>query len=185
MFKQMLMIFALSILTTVGIYTPNANAATKDYLDYSAQHTLSLFSQQIPGGSDLLAKGAGVLVFPSVIKAGIGWGGEYGEGALIEKGSAIPSSYYNIVGLSFGFQFGIQVKSVVIVFLTDKSLQDFKNSSGWKAGVDGSIAVIAVGVGASIDTQQLNSPIVAVVFDQRGLMYSLTLTGDKISRIYK
>lgn len=185
MFKQMLMIFALSILTTVGIYTPNANAATKDYLDYSTQHTLSLFTQQIPGGTDLLAKGAGVLVFPSVVKAGIGWGGEYGEGALIEKGSSIPSSYYNIIGLSVGFQFGIQVKSVMLVFLTDKALQDFKNSSGWKVGVDGSVAIIAVGVGASIDTQRLDAPIVGIVFDQRGLMYNLTLEESKISRIWK
>jgi len=185
MLHKLLMVFAVALFATMGLQPQPASAASKDFLDYSTQHALGLFTQEIPGAQDLLSKGSGVLVFPRVLKAGLGWGGEYGEGALIEKGQSIPSSYFNILGLSFGFQFGIQEKTVIIVFLTDKALQDFKNSAGWKVGVDGSIAVIAVGVGASIDTAQLNSPIVSVVFDQRGLMYNLTLEGSKISRIMK
>ncbi len=56
---------------------------------------------------------------------------------------------------------------------------------GWKVGVDGSVAIIAVGAGCAVDTNTIHSPIVGFIFDQRGLMYNLTLEGSKISRIYR
>jgi lipid-binding SYLF domain-containing protein len=162
-----------------------SQAATKEWLDYSSQQTLQIFKAEIPGASDLLAKSSGVLVFPSILKAGLGWGGEYGEGALITRGNAAPQAYYNLISVSFGFQFGIQSKSVLICFMTDEALKDFQNTSGWKAGVDASIAVIGVGANVGLDTQTLSSPVVAVVFDQKGLMYNLSLEGSKISRIIR
>lgn len=163
----------------------SGHAATKEWLDYSTQQTLQLFKAEIPGATDLLSKSSGVLVYPSILKAGLGWGGEYGEGAMITRGNAAPTAYYNIISLSFGFQFGIQSKSMLICFLTDDALKRFQNSSGWKAGVDGSITVIGVGANIGLDTEQVSNPIVAVVFDQKGLMYNLTLEGSKISQIFK
>jgi hypothetical protein len=50
-------------------------------------------------------------------------------------------------------------------------------------GVDGSVALINVGVGGSIDTSKVASPIVGFIFDGKGLMYNLTLEGSKISRM--
>ncbi len=38
------------------------------------------------------------------------------------------------------------------------------SSSGWKAGVDGSVALITVGVGGTIDTTKIKDPIVGFVF---------------------
>ena len=35
----------------------------------------------------------------------------------------------------------------------------------------------------AIDTDSITSPIVGFIFDQKGLMYNLTLEGSKISRI--
>ena len=55
--------------------------------------------------------------------------------------------------------------------------------NGWKIGVDGSVALITVGVGGSIDTSKIVNPIVGFIFDNKGLMYNLTLEGSKISRI--
>ena len=52
-------------------------------------------------------------------------------------------------------------------------------------GIDGSITVIAIGIGGAIDTNSITSPIVGFIFDQKGLMYNLTLEGSKISRIYR
>jgi len=49
--------------------------------------------------------------------------------------------------------------------------------------VDGSVTIITVGVGGAIDTEQVMSPVIGFILDQKGLMYNLTLEGSKISRI--
>ncbi len=126
-------------------------------------------------------KDAGFLVFPSVIKAGIGLGGEYGEGVLIIKGN--PAGYYNLLSASFGFQLGFQSRSVIIMFMTEKSLAGFRNADRWKFGVDGSIVLVTVGAGGAIDTDTVTRPIIAFVLDPQGLMYNLSLEGSKITRI--
>ena len=54
----------------------------------------------------------------------------------------------------------------------------------WLEGrYDGSIVVITLGAGGTHDTDNLTSPIIGFIFDQTGLMYSLSLEGSKISRI--
>ena len=51
--------------------------------------------------------------------------------------------------------------------------------------VDGSVAIITVGVGGSIDTNKIVSPVIGFILDPKGLMYNLTLEGTKITRISK
>ena len=94
-----------------------------------------------------------------------------------------PGGYYNIVSGSFGFQLGVQVRSVIIMFMTEAALASFSSTYGWKAGVDGSIAIVTLGAGGSIDTESLTSPVLGFILDPAGLMYNLTLEGSKISRI--
>ena len=94
-------------------------------------------------------------------------------------------SYYNTMAGSFGLQFGAQAKTIVLVFLDEDALKQFRKSEGWKVGVDGSVAVIAIGAGTSLDSSKLNQPIVGFVLDQKGLMYNLTLEGAKITKINK
>ena len=94
-----------------------------------------------------------------------------------------PDGYYNIISASFGFQLGAQAQTIIIMFMTEEALAAFKNSTGFKVGVDGSIVVVNLGAGGSIDTDSLTSPIIAFVLDQQGLMYSLSLEGSKISKI--
>jgi len=150
-------------------------------INADANATLQSFVAQNPSARELGRKAAGILVFPSVIKAGIGLGGEYGEGVLIIRGE--PAGYYNLVSASFGFQLGVQSRSVIIMFMTEEALAGFQNAYGWKVGVDGSIVVVTVGTGGSIDTDSLTSPVIAFILDPKGLMYNLSLEGSKISRI--
>ena len=126
-------------------------------------------------------KAAGILVFPSVVKAGFGFGGEYGEGLLLIHGR--PAGYYNLISASFGFQLGVQERSVIIMFMTNDALAGFKRRAGWKVGVNGSVTIVTVGVGGSIDTDKIASPVIGFILDPKGLMYNLTLEGSKISRI--
>jgi len=160
-----------------------AQAKSATEIDIGVEQTLKRFEKEIPGGKEFLDKAVGVLVFPSVLKAGIGIGGEYGEGALRVGGKTV--AYYSTAAASIGFQLGAQSKSVVIVFLTKKALEGFRNSKGWKAGVDGSVALVEWGVGEDINTIDIKDPIVGFVFGNKGLMYNLTLEGSKFTRIKK
>ena len=172
----------LSLILFALIVAPQpAKASSAAEINAKVNATLRSFVSQNPSARELGRKAAGVLVFPSVIKAGIGLGGEYGEGVLIVK--ARPAGYYNLVSASFGFQLGLQSRSVIIMFMTDKALAGFRNADGWKFGVDGSIVLVTVGAGGAIDTDTVTRPIIAFVLDPQGLMYNLSLEGSKISRI--
>ncbi len=160
---------------------PRESAAGASSIDASANEALHSFVRQVPGARELANKAAGILVFPNVVKAGIGIGGEYGEGILLNQKQV--EGYYNLISASFGFQLGVQARSIIIMFMTQDALDGFKRRAGWKIGVDGSVTVITVGVGGSIDTDKIVSPVIGFVLDQAGLMYNLTLEGTKISRI--
>ena len=147
----------------------------------SVDVTLERFNEEVPGASNFIKKAKGILVFPSVIKVGIGIGGEYGEGALLIGGKT--ADYHSSIAASIGFQFGAQAKSIVIAFLSGDTLTQFRHSDGWKAGVDGSVALISLGMGDSLDTTNVKDPIVAFVFGQKGLMYNLTLEGSKFTKL--
>jgi lipid-binding SYLF domain-containing protein len=160
---------------------PPARAASGPEIEANVRATLEDFFREVWSGRELANKAVAILVFPTVIKAGFGIGGEYGEGALHIRGR--NAGFYNIISGSIGFQFGAQARSVIVMFMTDAALASFQRTNGWKVGVDGSIAIIAVGAGGQIDTNSVRSPVIGFIFDQKGLMYNLTLEGSKISRI--
>jgi len=160
-----------------------AEAAGKAEINAKVKATVSTFYSQVKSGRELASKATAMLVFPDVFKAGFGIGGEYGEGAMLEHGKT--TGYYSTAAASIGFQIGAQVKSQVILFMTRKALKDFKSSDGWKAGVDGSVALITVGAGGEIDSNTVKDPIIGFIFSNKGLMYNLTFEGSKISRLNK
>lgn len=170
------------VIATLTIPKP-ASAASADEINIGANATLDRFRKEVPGGGEFLKKANGVLVFPSVLKAGFGIGGEYGEGALRIGGKTV--GYYNTAAASIGFQIGAQSKSIVLIFLTQKSLSDFRKSDGWKAGVDGSVALIKWGVGEDVNSIDIKDPVVGFVFSNKGLMYNLTIEGSKFSKIVR
>jgi len=122
-------------------------------------------------------------VMPGVTKAAVGVGGEYGEGALRVQGKSV--GYYNFGAASYGLQIGAQAKDMIIAFMTDEALKNFQGSKGWEAGVDGNIAVIKLGAGGVLDTKSIKDPIVAFVFDVKGLMADISLKGGKFTKMDK
>jgi lipid-binding SYLF domain-containing protein len=152
-------------------------------IDREVAATTELFKEEVNGAEVFLDTAAGYLVFPRVIKAGLGFGAETGEGALIVGGQT--ADYYRTTAGSFGLQAGAQAKSVVIAFMTPEALDKFRNSSGWKAGVDGSVALIDLGVGKAIDTHNVKDPVVGFIFGSKGLMYNLTFEGSKFTKLDK
>mgnify|MGYP001590151678 FL=1 len=180
MADRVLMICVFSIV--LGLLQPVAAvAASKEEIDAKVQEAIENFYKQTSAGKRLAQKAAGMLVFPSVFKAGIGIGGEYGEGALLVKGNTV--AYYNTAAASIGFQLGAQVKSQIVLFMNQNVLDSFRKSQGWQAGVDGSVALATLGAGGEINTDTMQEPIIGFIFSNKGLMYNLTFEGSKITRI--
>lgn len=177
--------FAASILAlaAVSLAAPQADAASAQEIEIKVDAALKLFREKIGGADEFLANAEGVLVFPSVFKAGLVIGGEYGEGALRIDGKTVD--YYNTAGASFGLQLGAQARTVIVVFVQKAALDTFRASSGWEAGVDGSIALVELGAGASLNSTNIRDPIVGFVFGNKGLMYNLTLEGSKFTKLNK
>jgi len=173
----------LLFLLFAGLIIPTiVFAESAQEIDRLADAQLKNFTA-IKGSDAVIKQAAGILIFPRVFKAGIGIGGEYGEGALRINGKTVD--YYNTAAASIGFQLGGQKKTIIIAFMKKDALDAFQSSSGWKIGLDASVAVIAIGAGGAIDSAQLNQPIIAFILDQKGLMYNVTLEGAKISKIKK
>lgn len=169
----------LALITLTGA----VHAGSARELNADVSTTLERFYVHTRGGRELVGRAHGVLVFPSIIKAGLGLGGEYGEGALRINGQT--EGFYNTVSASIGFQLGVEERSVVILFMTEEALYKFRQTNGWKAGVDASVAILKLGAGGEIDTNKVANPVLGFILDPKGLMYNLTLEGSKISRISK
>jgi lipid-binding SYLF domain-containing protein len=176
-------IFRYLVFVFAAFMSASALAATAEEIDREANAALETFKEQVDGSGVFLNQSAGYLIFPRVIKVGIGVGAETGEGALRVGGQTVD--YYRTTSGSFGLQLGAQAKSIVIVFMTPEALDKFRNSEGWKVGVDGSVALIDIGAGKTIDTQNIKDPVVGFVFGAKGLMYNLTLEGTKFSKLEK
>jgi lipid-binding SYLF domain-containing protein len=170
-----------ALLLLLALPATPAWADSAKVINAGVDDTLARFTREVAGAESFLKSAKGALVFPKVYKAGIGIGGEYGEGALRIGGKTV--AYYSTAAASIGFQLGGQVKSIVILFMEDEALKKFRDSEGWKAGVDGSIAVVDIGAGKELSTQTIKDPIVGFIFDQKGLMFNLTLEGSKFTKL--
>jgi lipid-binding SYLF domain-containing protein len=146
-----------------------------------ADATLGRLYTLVPGSREVVGKARGALVFPSVIAAGLVVGGEYGEGVLRVGNST--EAYYNLASASVGLQIGAQSKAIIFLFMTQDSLDKFRNSKGWSVGVDASVALIRVGANGELDLNSVTGPVVAFVMTNAGLMANLTLEGTKITRL--
>lgn len=165
------------------LLSTNTLAAAAAEIDARANEAIKTFHEQIDGSEVFLSQAAGYLVFPRVVKVGIGVGAEHGEGVLRVGGKTV--AYYSTTSGSIGFQLGAQAKSIVIAFMTRESLRKFRESSGWKVGVDGSVALIDLGGGKTIDTDNVRDPVVGFIYGSKGLMYNLTLEGSKFTKLDK
>ncbi len=172
----------MAFLSGIGMAS-NALARSAEEIDIAVDGALEEFKKQVPGGEEFLSKATGYLVFPKITKAGLGIGGEYGEGALRAGGKTVD--YYNIASASFGLQIGAQQYSIVMVFLEEEAMTKFRESKGWEAGVDGSVAVAKWGAGEDINTKTFKDPIVAFVYGNKGLMAGISIEGSKITKLDK
>lgn len=168
---------------TLSAIGSHANAATVDDLNKDAAQALQTLYKKNPVAKSISEKANEILVFPNVIKAGLIFGGSYGEGVLM-KGSHVQA-YYNTVSGSWGWQAGAQSYAYVVFLMNDKAKRYLDASDGWSIGVGPTVVVVDEGVAKNLSSTTLRDDAYAFIFDQQGLMASLSIEGTKITRIKK
>lgn len=158
-------------------------AATAAEIRRDASAALKTLYAGTPKAKELEAKAKGVLVFPSVVKAGFLVGGLFGEGVLLKDGKAV--AYYSTVAVSYGYQAGVQKYGYAMFLMNDAALQYLDKSDGWELGTGPSIVVVDQGAAAGLSTSTARDDVYAFIFSQTGLMAGLGLQGSKITKIEK
>ena len=182
--RSFLAVGVLGVLTSACTTTSSSGgdpAARRGSIDASVDSALSKLYAQVQGSRELTDKAKGVLVFPSVVSAGLGIGGSYGQGALRVSGRT--AGYYSTTAASVGLLAGADSKAVFVLFMTQDSLDKFVASKGWTAGADASVTMAKVGASAAVDTQTAQQPIIGFALSNAGLMANLSLDGTKINKI--
>ena len=150
-------------------------------LAQASQAALQTLYSSVELAKQLGTNAQAILVFPKVTKAGLGIGGQYGEGTLLRKGTA--AGYYKTTGASFGLQAGGQQYGYAMFFMNAKALDDFLNASGFEVGVGPSVVLLDEGKAKTATTNTMKDDIYAFVFGQKGLMAGLGIQGNKITKI--
>ena len=146
-----------------------------------SQAALQQLYANVPLAKELGPKAHAILVFPKVTKAGLGIGGQYGEGALSKGGTAV--AYYKTTGASFGLQAGGQQYGYAMLFMNAKAVEQLDNANGFEVGVGPSVVLVDEGMAKTSTTTTMKDDIYAFVFGQKGLMAGLGIQGNKIAKI--
>lgn len=165
----------------LGSFAGAANAAAAEDLEKDAAQALQTLYAGNPAALALSKKARSILVFPKILKAGLIFGGSYGEGVLMQ-GTKV-TGYYNSVSASWGWQAGAESYAYVVFLMSDKAVKYLSTSKGWEFGVGPTVVVVNEGVAKNLSTSTLKGDAYAFITDQQGLMASLSLEGTKISHI--
>lgn len=161
--------------------THSAAAATSQDLDKDSQQALQKLYKSNATAKTISQSAKAILVFPNIVKAGLVFGGGYGEGVLLKDNKV--DNYYNSVTGSWGLQAGAQSYGYVVFLMTDKAVKYINESKGWEIGVGPTVVVVDEGVAKNLSTSTLKDDAYAFIFDQQGLMAGVSIEGTKISQI--
>ena len=127
-------------------------------------------------------KAKAILVFPKILKAGVGIGGHHGEGALREAGKTV--GYYNTIAGSYGLQIGAQSFGYAMFFMDNDALNYLlHNNDGWEVGVGPSVVFMDDGMAKTMNNTTMTESVYVFTFNQQGLMAGAGIQGSKISKI--
>jgi lipid-binding SYLF domain-containing protein len=174
-------LLATAVGCTLASVSSAAPSESAQDLDRESMQALQILYRSNPAAAAISGHAKAILVFPKIIKAGLVFGGSYGEGVLLERGQVVD--YYNSVSASWGLQVGAQSYAYVVFLMSDRALRYLEKTDGWEFGVGPTVVVVNEGVARNLSTTTLKSDAYAFITDQQGLMVSVSLEGTKISRI--
>lgn len=179
--KRILPIVLATLALVSASFLNSASAATAEDLNTDSRQALQTLYKSQPLAEKLSQTAKAVLVFPNIVKAGLVFGGSYGEGVLM-KGEKVED-YYNSVAGSWGLQIGAQSYGYAVFLMSDKAMAQLAETSGWEIGVGPTVVVVDEGVAKNLSTSTLQDDAYAFIFGQQGLMAGVSIEGTKISRI--
>jgi lipid-binding SYLF domain-containing protein len=179
-FRAALMALALAV---SAAFSASALAESKTALEHESKVALGKLIAKVPAAKSISDKAVAVLVFPSITKAGLGLGGQYGEGVLWRDGK--PVAYYSNAGASVGMQFGAQKYAYAMFFMNDAALAALGANEGFKVGAGPTLAVVDQGMSKTVTSDDLNKDIYAFVATGKGLMAGMSIQGNKITKLDK
>ena len=178
-FSLIMVAFFWGIIFAPPSYGEEKSKAQK--IDTRVDEALERFYQQVEDGKEVAKRAKGILVLPNVGKGALIVGFEYGRGALRVGGKTVD--FYSMSAGSLGLQVGGEAKDIIITFNNDEALKKFHAAKGWEAGVDGNVALFTVGAGAKSLSAMNHNPILAFVFDVKGLIVDFSMKGAKFNKL--
>jgi len=129
----------------------------------------------------LMADAEAVVIVPKTVKAGFVFGGRVGHGVAVLKekdGSWGDIRFVNFGGASVGFQVGVQVTDVVLVFKSRKGLDRILDGKAkLTLGADASIAAGPIGRDARIATDGKFQSEIWSYSRSKGVFLGISLDG--------
>ncbi len=174
------LLLAVGMVGVLGTGGP-AFAATAEDLNKDSEQALANLTKSNPLAAKLNGKAKAVLIFPNIVKAGLVFGGSYGEGVLKRGGKV--EGYYNSVSGSWGLQAGAQSYGYVLFLMSEKVISQLQDSHGWELGVGPTVVVVDEGAAKNLSTSTLQDDAYAFIFSQQGLMAGVSIEGTKVSKI--
>jgi SH3 domain-containing YSC84-like protein 1 len=179
--------FVLSIALMAGFSfasTEGDRAKLEDRLDDAATIMNEIMAAPDKGiPEEVLDSAQCVAVVPSMLKAGLGLGGQYGQGVVtcrMQAGWSAPA-FYRLSGGSFGLQIGGQSIDLIMLFMNDRGMQSLLTHK-LKLGVDASAAAGPVGRHVSADTDVALRSEVLTYSRTRGLFAGISLNGSWVEQ---
>jgi lipid-binding SYLF domain-containing protein len=164
-----------------GCTTYGSSPVSQKNLDTDSKQALTTLTKSNPTADAISKQARSVLVFPNIVKAGLGVGGAYGEGELRRNGVTVER-YRSVTG-SWGLQAGAQSYGYAVFLMTKAAEDQLETSDGWEIGVGPTVVVVDEGVAANLSTTTLPDDAYAFIFDQQGLMAGVSIEGTKISKM--
>jgi lipid-binding SYLF domain-containing protein len=183
-FKGFMLATALALTAAGSVSLPSvANAASAEDISRDSDRALERLYASNPAAAAIARQARAVLIFPSIVKAGLVFGGAYGEGEL-KQGDRIDG-YYNSVTGSWGLQAGAQSYGYAVFLMNRKAMSYVHRTEGWEIGVGPTVVVVDAGVARNLSTSTLKDDAYAFIFNQKGLMAGVSIEGSKITRLDK
>ena len=170
-------------LVAASLFQACQAATTAEELDKESRQALQSLYKDHPFAESLSHKAKAILIFPNIVKAGLVFGGSYGEGELV-NGFKVEG-YYNSVTASWGFQAGAQTYGYALFLMTDKALKYVHDTHGWEIGVGPTVVVVDEGIAKNLSSSTLKDDAYAFIFGQQGLMAGVSIEGTKVSHIHR
>ena len=174
-------VIGAALLWSAGV-GQSVHAGSAAEIDRKAEAGLANLLASHEAARSLARDAVAILVFPSIVKGGFLFGGQFGDGALRRGGRSV--AYYRSLAASYGLQAGLETFGYALFLMNEKAVAYLDKSDGWELGVGPTLVVVDKGTAAALTTTTARSDVYAFFFDQQGLMAGIGLQGTKITRIH-